>query len=78
MRDNADTFYTQQGRIQDFWNWGAPPISNGYASLAPRIPFLTVNQPFEITRLARQYDISSTLIGFFIIKSCWIPNSCHI
>ena len=35
----------------------------GYVSLAPRIPFLTVNQPFEITRLARQYDISSTFIN---------------
>ena len=41
-----------------------PSMLCNIVSLAPKISFLTVNQPFEVTRLARQYDISSTYITF--------------
>ena len=50
-----------------FWyllNYSTQNFFQFYVSLAPRISFLTVNQPFEIIRRARQYDISLTFITF--------------
>ena len=67
----CDVLQQNQAQVPNLkiWVFGTSLIHTEFPSMlcimAPGIPFLTVNQPFEITRLARQNDISSTLIGFF-------------